>query len=267
MPISSGEFRIDNLSQGEIVHQRCLIIKGSCTTAEETGFLTVENQDASGTQNFPPQSQPVVEGRFTFLIMLSEGLNQLIIRYGSHKNNSMAPTPSAKTIVFSINYYPLLQCPPLHLAIMVAQDSPLVIDCPPAKLGGLPNGHSTLDAVIAKFRTTAYMWQALTAEDMRMKGLGRRSFRLEEERTADTTSQAFLYEQTERALHANKTIRSTAKIHLVGTDKTIAELRDPNIAQQNSRASDKGRLFDIFLDALKNYGSPFKPSSHPVVAG
>ncbi|OJD13378.1 hypothetical protein AJ78_06167 [Emergomyces pasteurianus Ep9510] len=266
MPIGNDVIHIDNISQDEIVHQRCLIFKGSCKTAEETGFLTVENQDASGTQNFPPQCHPVVGGRFTFLVMLSDGLNRLIIRYGSHKNN-MAPITFTESIVVSISYYPLLQCPPLHLAIMVARDSPLVIDCPPAKLGGLPNGHSTLDAVIAKFRTTAYMWQALTAEDMRMKGLGRRSFRLEEEKTADTTSQAFLFGQSEGALHSNKTMRSTAKIHLVGTDKTVAELRDPNIAQQNSRASDKGRLFDIFLDALKNYGSPFEPSSHPIVAG
>ncbi|KKZ65981.1 hypothetical protein EMCG_08275 [[Emmonsia] crescens] len=266
MPISSDAFNIDNVSQGETVHQRCLIIKGSCKAAIETGFLAVENQGASGSQNFPPQSHPVVEGRFTFLTMLSEGSNNLIIRYGGYHNN-MAPAPSTEMIVVSINYCPLLQCPPLHLAIMVAKDSPLLIDCPPAKHGGLPNGHSALDAVIAKFRTTAYMWQALTAEDMRMKGLGRRSFRLEEERTADTTSQAFLYHPTQRALHASEAMRSTAQIHLIGTDKTVAELRDPNIAQQNSRASDKNGLFDIFLAALKNHGSPFDPSTHPIVAG
>ena len=77
-------------------------------------------------------------------------------------------------------YEPLLQTPPLHLAIMVAKDSPLLVDCPPAKFGAFSTAHSSLDAAVAKFRTTALMWQAQTAEDMRMKSLGRRSFRLEE---------------------------------------------------------------------------------------
>ncbi|EGC43739.1 zinc metalloproteinase [Histoplasma capsulatum var. duboisii H88] len=262
MPISSGFFNIDNLSQGETVHQRCLIVKGSCRAA----FITTENQNVSGFQDFPAQSYPVVQGRFAFLTMLSEGPNNLIIRLGSHYNRTTS-LPSTETIVVSLNYYPLLNTPPLHLAIMIAKDSPLIIDCPPGRSGGLPNGHSTLDAVIAKFRIAAYMWQALTAEDMRIKGLGRRSFRLEEERTANTISQAFLYAEAQETLHANNNIGSTAKIHLVGTDKTVMELRDPNIAQQNKQASGKNQLFNIFLAALKNHGHPFDPSSHPIVAG
>lgn len=66
---------------------------------------------------------------------------------------------------------------------MIAKDSPLLIDCPPQKRGGISSAHSDLDAAINKFRMTAYMWQALTAEDLRVKGLDRRSFRLEEEWT------------------------------------------------------------------------------------
>ncbi|PGG99767.1 hypothetical protein GX51_06139 [Blastomyces parvus] len=266
MPISSYAFNIDNLSQGETVHQRCIVIKGSCRSAVECGFLTVENQGASGYQNFPTQSHPVLQGRFTFLAMLTEGPNNLIIQLASHYNRT-AQSDSPDTIIVSLNYHPLMNSPPLHLAIMVAKDSPLVIDCPPDKYGGLPGGHSHLDAVIAKFRMTAYMWQALTAEDMRIKGLGRRSFRLEEERTADTTSQAFLYNRAQQSLPISEAIRSTAKVHLIGTDKTVAELRDPNIAQQNPHANDKNRLFNIFLDALKNHGAPFDAPSRPIVAG
>ncbi|OAS99731.1 zinc metalloproteinase [Blastomyces dermatitidis ER-3] len=266
MPISSDAFNIDNLSQGETVYQRCIVIKGSCRSPVESGFLTVENQGASGSQNFPTQRHPVLQRRFTFLAMLSEGPNNLIIQLGSHYNRP-ALSPSPDTIIVSLNYYPLMNSPPLHLAIMVAKDSPLLIDCPPDKHGGLPDGHSHLDAVIAKFRITAYMWQALTAEDMRLKGLGRRSFRLEEERTADTTSQAFLDNRGRQWLPVSEAIRSTAKIHLIGTHKTVTELRDPNIAQQNRHANDKNRLFNIFLDALKDYGPPFDAPNHPIVAG
>ncbi|KAK2806039.1 hypothetical protein FQN51_007992 [Onygenales sp. PD_10] len=258
MTVYNHVFRVDNVSREETVHQRCLLIKGSCIQVVESGFITALNHDAVGNQNFPPQSHPVVEGRFTFLAMLSPGPNRLTVRNGE---------TGFSELTIPITYTPLLQYPPLHLAILIAKDSPLLIDCPPAKHGGISTAHSSLDAAIAKFRMTAYMWQALTAEDMYDKGLGRRSFRFEEEWTADTTSQEFLAAQSENALSASGVMRSTAKIHLIKSDKTVAELRDPNLAQQNPTAHSKDRLFDHFLAALKQHGAPFSPSSHPIVAG
>lgn len=153
---------------------------------------------------------------------------------------------------------PLLNTPPLHLAILIAKDSPLLIDCPPAKLGGLSTAHSSLDGAIAKFRMTAYMWQALTAEDLRVKGLGRRSFRLEEEWSADTLSQRSL--QT-------PTMSTVPKIHLVRTDKTVAELRNAQFAQQNPHARQKDMLHEIFSNALLAHGTPFTTHARPIVAG
>ncbi|KAK2812828.1 hypothetical protein FQN50_001157 [Emmonsiellopsis sp. PD_5] len=258
MTVINHAIRVDNLSDRETVHQRCLLIKGSCAEVVESGFITVLNHDATSSQNFPPQSHPVIEGRFTFLAMLSPGPNRLTIRLGGG---------GSPELTIPITYIPLLQYPPLHLAILIAKDSPLLIDCPPAKHGGVSTAHSSLDAAIAKFRMTAYMWQALTAEDMRVKGLGRRSFRLEEEWDADTTSQEFLAGQSENALSAGGVVRSTAKIHLIRSDKSVAELRDPNLAQQNPGADSKDKLFDHFLTALKQHGAPFSPSSHPIVAG
>ena len=152
----------------------------------------------------------------------------------------------------SLRYTPLLQTPPLHLAIMIAKDSPLLIDCPPAKYGGISSTHSSLDAAIAKFRMTAYMWQALTAEDLHAKGLGRRSFRLEEEWTLDTL--------TRNSLHT-PTMGPVPKIHLVRTDKTVAELRDANLAQQNLHAGRPDELHAIFTQALQAHGAPFTPPS------
>jgi hypothetical protein len=141
---------------------------------------------------------------------------------------------------------------------MIAKDSPLLIDCPPAKFGGISTTHSSLDAAIAKFRMTAYMWQALTAEDLRVKGLGRRSFRLEEEWTLDTL--------TQRALHT-PTMGLAPKIHLIRTEKTTAELRDAKIAQQNPYARDKDALHATFTQALLAHGPPFTTHARPIVAG
>lgn len=155
-------------------------------------------------------------------------------------------------------YVPLLQTPPLHLAILVAKDSPLVIDCPPAKFGSLSSAHSSLNAAIAKFRVTAHMWQALTAEEMRSNGLGRRTFRLEEEWGRDTLSSAFANEQT---------LRSTAKVHLIRSSKTVEELRSHRRAQQNPQASEPDELHAIFTEALLEHGAPFTKEAFPVVAG
>lgn len=118
---------------------------------------------------------------------------------------------------------------------------------------------------------TAYMWQALTAEDMRSKGLGRRSFRLEEEWTTDTFSSAFVNSSmgggTQVGLKSS--LRSTAKIHLIRSDKTVAELRDARVTQQDRRAGEtrKQNLHKWFIAALKNVGGPFTESAKSIVAG
>jgi Putative peptidase family len=147
---------------------------------------------------------------------------------------------------------------------MIAKDSPLLIDCPSQKRGSISSAHSGLDAAISKFRMTAYMWQALMAEDMRVKGLGRRSFRLEETWNTETLSRDFLQGPYSSV---DSPRSSTAKIHLVRTEKTVSQLRDPMIAQQNEKAHLPTNLFYHFKAALKSYGGPFASRHHPTVAG
>lgn len=164
----------------------------------------------------------------------------------------------------TIVYQPLLQLPPLHLAVMLAKDSPRVIDCPAAKGGAITTAHSDVNAAIAKLRMAAYMWQALTAENMREMGLGRRSFRLDEEWGRDTTTMDSLYLETDSAKSA---MSSVARVHEVRCDKTVAELRDIELAQQNHRTHKRDELHRIFERALAEYGHPFMGASRPVVAG
>jgi hypothetical protein len=141
---------------------------------------------------------------------------------------------------------------------MIAKDSPLAVDCPARKYVSLSSAHSSLESAIAKFRVTAYMWQALTAEEMRRAGLGRRSFRLEEEWAADSLSQSY---------SCDTTMQSTAKIHLIRADKTVAELRDAQVAQQNPNGRRRDDLHTIFSEALLAHGGPFVSEAKPVVAG
>ena len=146
---------------------------------------------------------------------------------------------------------------------MVAKDSPLLIDCPPAKR--ISSTHSNLDAATAKLRMTAYMWQAFTAEDMRQKGLGRRSFRLEEEWTVDTVSQSFIQSSYDDSMES--AMGTTAKVHIIPTEKTVAEIRNTVASQQSQSGGSKQNPDEIFEEALQRYGGPFTSSARPVIAG
>ncbi|KAL2150598.1 hypothetical protein VTH82DRAFT_7161 [Thermothelomyces myriococcoides] len=241
--------QVDNFSVGDEVevtevYQRCILMSGKCSTSQaleqDEGYIRVETNDDSNQTLFPEQRWPMCRGYFKALVLLSPGVNRIIITSGDEDAACH------------------LEMPPLHLAILIAKDSPLLIDCPPAKLGSLSTAHSSLDAAIAKFRMTAYMWQALTAEDLRAKGLGRRSFRLEEEWSTDTLSQ--------RSLHVPMA-STVPKVHLIRTEKTVAELRDAQLAQQNPHARRADELHKIFSDALLAHGPPFTTQSRPVVAG
>lgn len=77
--------------------------------------------------------------------------------------------------------------------------------------------------------------------------MGRRCFRFEEEWQTGTSNQRD---------HQLGTMRNEAKIHIVRTDKTVAEIRDLDRAQQNPNAKMSGDLFKIAGDAVRDY---FKP--------
>lgn len=230
-----------------------------------SSHVIVETTRPSGDVQFPTQTWPVVEGRFIILTMLSPGPNRLIIR--PDKNISQVDH------VLDLEYIPL-EVPPLHLAIMVAKDSPLVIDCPAVKHSGISSAHSSLEAAIAKFRMTAYMWQAVMAEDMRMKGLGRRSFRLEEEWAPDTTSASFFSGlPTEPASFISGAMRSTAKVHVVPSEHTVEEIRNPQAAKHETASHDDEpvgpELHDFFKEALSSYTDrhpSLATSARPIVA-
>ena len=79
---------------------------------------------------------------------------------------------------------------------------------------------------------------------MNRNGFGRRCFRFEEEWQTGSLSS--------RDLDTGQ-MRNEAKIHIVRTQKTVKELRDSELAQQNHQASKGGDLFGIAGDAVREY--------------
>ncbi|KAL3474266.1 putative peptidase family-domain-containing protein [Aspergillus californicus] len=263
-PIAMRSFEINNLTDGETVHQTCISIHGQCPEfdyAHETNYISVSATDSLTNRksvHLQPDTQnwPLHKGSWKALVLLSPGQNTLDVKL--HHAGGIHDS-----LQLTVTYIPLLQLPPLHLAILVAKDSPLVIDCPPGKYGAISSAHSSLNAAIAKFRLAAYMWQALTAEDFREKGLGRRSFRLEEEWTRDST----LLQAIRTTGDATTAMRSVPKVHIIRSDKTVAEIQDAQVAQQNPRGRDREALHRYFETALATSGPPFESTSRPVVAG
>ncbi|KAF9888526.1 hypothetical protein FE257_008633 [Aspergillus nanangensis] len=253
-------FQITNLEDGEVIYQTCIVVHGKCQSFDdvhETNFISVSSSpDIHNGTGAAVHHWPLHQGRWSALVTLTPGINTLVFQL--HHAGGIS-----SELRIAVSYLPLLQLPPLHLAILVAKDSPLLIDCPPAKYGAISTAHSSLDAAVAKLRMSAYMWQALTAEDFRQKGLGRRSFRLEEEWTPNTTIQS-----GHQPIPGERSVMGAVpKVHIIRSDKTVAELRDAQVAQQNPNGRDRDALHNYFETALATSGPPFESQCRPVVAG
>jgi hypothetical protein len=172
------------------------------------------------------------------------GVNKLRFDFNSPKLSNSGSSNPIHSSFLTVHMVPPMNSPPLQLAIIVAKDSPTTFDAVPARIEKEGNG---LETAVRKFRMAAYLWQAFTAEQMWRNKLGRRVFRFEEEWTTGTSNQ--------RDLEMGN-MRSEARIHIIRTDKTVAEIRDLERAQQNPKATKKGELYDIVAEAVKNY---FKP--------
>jgi hypothetical protein len=201
---------------------------------------------------FPPTFWPVSESHFKALVYLAPGPNRLRFDFTSPKlanNNTSNPIHSS---YLTIHMIPPLNAPPLQLVILLGKDSPGTFDAVPARAEKEGNG---LETAIRKFRMAAYLWQAFTAEQMVRNRLGRRVFRIDEEWVTGTSN------YRDREL---RTMRSEAKIHVIRSSKTVAELRDPNIAEQNPGAKDRDGLLGIAAEAVRDHFKPLPGQKHYV---
>ncbi|RIA98678.1 putative peptidase family-domain-containing protein [Glomus cerebriforme] len=229
---------IENIENGELVHQRILLIYGRAGPhdVDFESNITVEHH----ANNFPSTIWQVFNSHFKCLVHLDPGLNNIKFILDTEP---FFPDSQPLITIFQVNYVPLLQNPPIHLAILVAKDSNETIDAPEEKEN---SGDNKLEAVKAKFRLAGYLWQAFTAEQMNRHGFERRVFRLDEEWIEDTIS------------NQDFKLRQTAKIHIIRSSYTLEQILDPQIAQQSpTRDDNKKDLYAIFLESLREHGAPF----------
>ncbi|KAJ2988088.1 hypothetical protein NUW58_g4159 [Xylaria curta] len=225
--------QVTNIRDRSTVYQKVLLVTGVIghdPHPQIDGTVFVYRPDKA----FPPTIWPVQGAQFKALIYLFPGPNTICFEY-----QRPGSTTTHRSSILLYMFDPK-SAPPLQLAVLVPRDSPHALDHVQT---GDENDVSDLDVAIRKFRTAAYLWQSFTAEQMEKNGLGRRAFRFDEEWINGTSHPRDFYEHT---------MRSEARVHVIQTDKTAAEIRDLGRVQQDPHAR-KSELVDIVTAALKDY--------------
>lgn len=234
-----------NVEHQGVVHTPLVVVHGESSYAK-SGLVTVSHRSNA----FPSLHFEVNSGFFKAVIHLDDGANDLVFTHS--KGSVVNGFPQYNTekhevgsIGLIINYQPLRNNLPVHLCLLVAKDSPCLFDSTSLKKSFEGNG---LDIALKKLRIGGRLMQAYTNEQMLRAGFGNRTFNFYEEVSKETE----FYQELN-----NPKPRNNIKIHVLKSDKTLKELRDPNLAQQNPNGKDTGGLFGIAKDALLKYGGPF----------
>ncbi|KAJ2779426.1 hypothetical protein H4R18_004014 [Coemansia javaensis] len=232
-PVGGGHNEVTflNIQENELVHQRFLVIHG-----QVGGVKGEDDRVVVHHPYFPPLTFPVIDGYFKVLAELESGDNALRFEY-------IQGGACIRRGSLTVRMAPYTDKPPLLLAVIAGSDSQGIFDAPPDARGP---GINDMDAAVRKFRCCAYLWQAFVAEQMYRAGFGRRTFNLEEYYEPDTMAR-------------DNVRRMTARVHVVRSKRTVAEIRDKERAQQwkpppgyERRTSET--QFSLAHDALNEYG-------------
>ncbi|RPB15214.1 hypothetical protein P167DRAFT_483266 [Morchella conica CCBAS932] len=229
LPISPFAPRFLSVQENQWVHQSVLLVFGQVGLPERPcdGMITVHHH----LEGYPPTQWPVNCGYFKVLVHLDPGPNRLRFDFTGAK----IPCTSSSVVV---NFLPLTSSPPLYLAIVLAKDSPGEYECQSDRKQREGND---IRMAKRKLRMAAYLAQAFTGEQMYRNRLGRRCFRLEEEWAEDSLSNK-----------ENGVMHSIAKVHVIRSEKTVAEI------QNLETARDGAALLDIASAAVDKYFQYFQ---------
>lgn len=96
-------FQFDNFTTGESpeiheVYQRCILLSGKCDTEIECenddSHVRVETKDEAGQPLFPEQRWPMSRGSFKALVLLTPGLNKVVVISGQNVARHTEVCPS-----------------------------------------------------------------------------------------------------------------------------------------------------------------------------
>lgn len=119
---SESGARVENLETSSTVSQRLIILEGRAggTNPPILSSLISRPDPRSG---FSSVQWEVNHGYFKALVQLTPGSNDIILDYFPQSTQSSTPI----TTHFNLHFQPSL-APPLHLAILIASDSPALVN-------------------------------------------------------------------------------------------------------------------------------------------
>ncbi|GMM35934.1 hypothetical protein DASC09_032590 [Saccharomycopsis crataegensis] len=232
--------QIFNQAPGATVFNSDVILHGG--SSEKYGLIQVRHHQG----NFPPQTFEVNSNHFKLLVHLVEGENELIFTQYSGKFVNGVPHYDQASrykpiqLIYHLYYRRMVENPSINLCLLLAKDSPGVFDSPKNKINTEGNNVNT---AVRKLRFGARLMEAFMTEQMRRNGFGNRCFRFTEEFSYDSLS----------SQERGSVQRETVKVHIIRMDQTVAEIQDPNVAQQNSDADNPMGLFEWAADAIRQY--------------
>ncbi|KAI5953485.1 hypothetical protein KGF54_002857 [Candida jiufengensis] len=236
-----------NYQNNEIVSSPTVIVSGSTSTGLHRGVIGFTN---NGNKVFPPQYFEVNNGQFKAIIHVSPGEpnnfeieiydNAFINPFGFPDYNGKPHTVDKGFLILSFN--PLPQNKPVYLCIIRGRDSPNTYDMPNYRLAR--GERPTLENAIKKLKVAGRLIQAYTQDEMRAVGFSNRSFQFVEETVSNQS--LFGYNVNSPTPHQE------VKVFVLTSPKSVAELRSPDLAQQNPKAKDSGGLFSHAIDLIKN---------------
>ncbi|CAK9438001.1 uncharacterized protein LODBEIA_P23670 [Lodderomyces beijingensis] len=236
-----------NFQNNEIVSSPTVIVSGSTSQRVQRGVVGFTNNES---KVFPPQYFEVNNGQFKAIVHVSpDSLNRFKVEVMD--NGTISPfgfpeySHGQPHVVDSghldLAFNPLPQNKPVHLCIIRARDSPGVYDMPHYRLGR--GERPTLENAIKKLKVAGRLMQAYTQDEMRQVGFSNRTFQFAEETSHDQT--IFGYNVQSPTPHQE------VKVHVLTSPRSVRELRDPDLAQQNPKARDSGGLFSHAIDLVK----------------
>lgn len=235
------------------VYQKVLLLHG---TIGEPGQHSVDGNIVVSRYDdtFPDISWPVCESHFKALVHLQPGANKIRLDFSSPSLANSSSSNPIHASYLTLHMIPTTSTPPLQLAIILGKDSAGTYDAMPARAEREGND---LQLAIRKFRMAAYLWQAFTAEQMWRQKLGRRSFRFEEEWAMGTTN----YRDRE-----NGTMRSEARVHIIRSEKTVAEIRALGMTGFAGEGHGKNAMLELAADAVRGHFKSLPGQKHYVSA-
>lgn len=237
-----------NYKDEEIVGSPSIIVIGRTSTQLKKGAIQFLNNQ---NKVFSPQCFEINgRGYYKAVLHVSEGANNFdalvydnayIDQFGFLNHECENPQIADKgSITIYYNRYP--EKKPLHLCLIMGRDSQGLYDMPSYRLAR--GESSTVESAVRKLKVAGRLMQAFTHDEMRNAGLGNRSFEFVEEEV----SRMNIYGYTVLSPTPHREI----KIFVLKSPKSVAELRDPNLAQQNPNGNNKGGLFGHALEVINN---------------